>query len=107
MAAESRWLSWGLGKLGGHELNYVSDVDLIFLHSDAEGDGAARRSSPSAILQEGTLAAAPRREDFIMLLSRLAHRLTRLLSDRFEGDRVFQVDLRLRPQARRASWCHP
>ncbi|MGA2400881.1 MAG: hypothetical protein ABSG91_04135 [Syntrophobacteraceae bacterium] len=126
----------GLGKLGGNELNYVSDVDLIFLHSDAEEDGAARRSSPSAILQEGNLAAAARRsspsatlqegnlataarrssppailqegnlaaaacrEDFIMLLSRLAHRVSRLLSDRFEGDRVFQVDFRLRPQGK-------
>ena len=69
----------GLGKLGGHELNYVSDVDLIFLHSD-------RRMSDS--------------ENFIMLLSRLTHRLSRLLSDQFEGDRVFQVDFRLRPQGK-------
>jgi len=68
----------GLGKLGGRELNYVSDVDLIFLHSDAEEAG----------------------ENFIMLLSRLTHRLSRLLSDRFEGDRVFQIDFRLRPQGK-------
>ena len=68
----------GLGKLGGHELNYVSDVDLIFLNPESYEDG----------------------ENFIMLLSRLAHRLSRLLSDRFEGDRVFQVDLRLRPQGK-------
>ena len=35
----------GLGKLGGHELNYVSDVDLIFLRSDGDGMIAARISS--------------------------------------------------------------
>jgi glutamate-ammonia-ligase adenylyltransferase len=68
----------GLGKLGGHELNYVSDVDLIFLHSNGDEDG----------------------EDFTMLLSRLVHRLSRLLSDQFEGDRVFHVDFRLRPQGK-------
>ncbi len=68
----------GLGKLGGHELNYVSDVDLIFLNPDSNEND----------------------ENFIMLLSRLTHRLSRLLSDRFEGDRVFQVDFRLRPQGK-------
>ena len=39
-------------------------------------------------------------KDFIMLLSRLIHRLSRLLSDQFEGDRVFQVDFRLRPEGK-------
>ncbi|MGO9690994.1 MAG: hypothetical protein ACLP2X_21030 [Syntrophobacteraceae bacterium] len=94
LSAHSEWWAWdaeldvwhrldgrmplvalGVGKLGGHELNYVSDIDLIFLHSQEDEDS----------------------EDFIMLLSRLTHRLSRLLSDRFEGDRVFQVDFRLRP----------
>ena len=66
----------GLGKLGGHELNYVSDIDLICLNPESNEDG----------------------ENFIMLLSHLTHRLSRLLSDRFEGDLVFKVDFRLRPQ---------
>ncbi len=68
----------GLGKLGGHELNYVSDVDLIFLYT---GDGEERENS-------------------LMLLSRLTHRISRLLSDQFEGDRLFLVDFRLRPQGK-------
>ncbi|SPF40082.1 (Glutamate--ammonia-ligase) adenylyltransferase [Syntrophobacter sp. SbD1] len=72
----------GLGKLGGWELNYVSDIDLIFLHLDCEGDGEG----------DG--------EDLTMLLSRLTHRLSRLISDQFEGDRVFHVDFRLRPQGK-------
>ncbi len=71
----------GLGKLGGHELNYVSDIDLIFLYPD---DGAEEEQEPAC--------AASRR-----LLSFLVHRLSRLMSDQFEGDRVFQVDFRLRP----------
>ncbi len=68
----------GLGKLGGHELNYVSDVDLIFLYTGEEEE----------------------RQNFIMLLSRLTHRLARLLSDHFEGDRLFLVNFRLRPQGK-------
>lgn len=69
----------GLGKLGGHELNYVSDIDLIFLDSEGEADDSGNRP---------------------VLLSRMAHWLSRLLADRFEGDRVFQVDFRLRPQGK-------
>jgi glutamate-ammonia-ligase adenylyltransferase len=68
----------GLGKLGGGELNYVSDVDLMFLYSAA---GAAEEAGPQV--------QAP--------LGRICLRLTRLLSDHLEGDRVFNVDLRLRP----------
>ena len=35
----------GMGKLGGHELNYASDVDVLFVHGGdpAEADSAARR----------------------------------------------------------------
>jgi glutamate-ammonia-ligase adenylyltransferase len=68
----------GLGKLGGHELNYVSDVDLIFLYTGSENE----------------------RENSLMLLSRLTHRISRLLSDQFEGDRLFRVDFRLRPEGK-------
>ena len=37
----------GLGKLGGGELNYASDVDLIFVHADAGADAqdAAERAA--------------------------------------------------------------
>ncbi|MFZ2447746.1 MAG: hypothetical protein WAW37_15425 [Syntrophobacteraceae bacterium] len=70
----------GLGKLGGHELNYVSDIDLIFL-SAATGETDDAGSHPA-------------------IVSRIAHYLTRLVSDRFEGDRVFLIDFRLRPQGK-------
>jgi len=68
----------GLGKLGGYELNYVSDVDLLFLHT----------------LRTGGEAHA---DETVMLLSRLCQWLSRLLADSAEGDRVFLVDHRLRP----------
>jgi [glutamine synthetase] adenylyltransferase / [glutamine synthetase]-adenylyl-L-tyrosine phosphorylase len=68
----------GLGKLGGYELNYVSDVDLLFLHN--------LRTS-----------GEPHAEEAIMPLSRLCQWLSHLLADSAEGDRVFLVDHRLRP----------
>lgn len=71
----------GLGKLGGQELNYVSDIDILCLH-------AATR--PAALETTETL----------VLFNRLVHALVRLLADRLEGDRVFEVDLRLRPQGK-------
>ncbi|GKT07421.1 bifunctional [glutamate--ammonia ligase]-adenylyl-L-tyrosine phosphorylase/[glutamate--ammonia-ligase] adenylyltransferase [Desulforhabdus sp. TSK] len=71
----------GLGKLGGQELNYVSDVDLIFLYASRHRDGLLAAEAP-------------------VLLNRLCQWLIRLLSDRTGGDRVFEVDMRLRPQGK-------
>jgi len=68
----------GLGKLGGQELNYVSDVDLLFLH--------VSRSDTAADSSES-----------LVVLSRFCQRLSRLLSEKVQGDRVFEVDHRLRP----------
>jgi len=68
-----------LGKLGGNELNYSSDVDLIYLF----GDG------PDV---EG--AALGGREYFV----RLAQELTAILSQVTSEGPVFRLDLRLRPQ---------
>jgi glutamate-ammonia-ligase adenylyltransferase len=71
----------GMGKLGGQELNYVSDVDLLFLCSPKNGDAEGFPGNP-------------------ILLNRLCQWLSRLMADNVEGDRVFQVDLRLRPQGK-------
>jgi glutamate-ammonia-ligase adenylyltransferase len=67
-----------LGKLGGNELNYSSDVDLMFLFAE----GAAVSS------------ALPEREYFI----RLAQRIAELLSQPTREGAIFRIDLRLRPQ---------
>src|SRR3972149_1318947 len=43
----------GLGKLGGGELNYASDVDVVFVQADGGGsgrdDGAARACGAPAV----------------------------------------------------------
>lgn len=67
-----------LGKLGGSELNYSSDIDLLYLY----GDG-----------QEPANAQISNREYFV----RLAQQLTEILSRPTAEGAVFRIDLRLRP----------
>jgi glutamate-ammonia-ligase adenylyltransferase len=61
------------GKLGGKELGYASDLDLIFLYDD-----------PDENAQE--------------IYARLAQRLSRWLTARTGAGVLFDIDLRLRPQ---------
>lgn len=68
-----------LGKLGGSELNYSSDVDLMFIH----GDGV-----------EPPTATISNHEYFI----RLAQQVTELLGRMTRHGFTFRIDLRLRPQ---------
>lgn len=74
----------GYGKLGGLELGYGSDLDLVFLHdgADAENtDGERPLSHPAFFL-------------------RLAQRLIHLLSTQTGAGRAYEVDTRLRPSGR-------
>ena len=68
-----------LGKLGGNELNYSSDIDLLFLYGDGEREDDAAISN---------------REYFV----RLAQQVTDVLSRVTAEGAVFRIDLRLRPQ---------
>ena len=67
----------GMGKLGGRELNYSSDIDLMVLYD------------PLAAAYDADRAGA--------IYVRLARDLVRLLEDRTEDGYVFRTDLRLRP----------
>jgi glutamate-ammonia-ligase adenylyltransferase len=75
----ARFSVLSLGKLGGNELNYSSDIDLLFLFDDADDAGTISISA---------------REFF----TRLAQELTAVLSNMSVDGQVFRVDLRLRPQ---------
>ena len=68
-----------LGKLGGNELNYSSDVDLMYIYGDGE---------------EPAKTPVSNREYFI----RLAQNTTEILSRITRDGPVFRIDLRLRPQ---------
>jgi glutamate-ammonia-ligase adenylyltransferase len=68
-----------MGKLGGHELNFSSDIDLVFVHS-ASGETTGPRSISN--------------EEFYRFL---AQRLIDLLSRNTAEGFVYRVDARLRP----------
>ncbi|MEM9303794.1 MAG: bifunctional [glutamate--ammonia ligase]-adenylyl-L-tyrosine phosphorylase/[glutamate--ammonia-ligase] adenylyltransferase [Pseudomonadota bacterium] len=70
---------FGLGKLGGFELNYSSDVDLVYAFAEA-GETDGRKSIAN--------------EDYFR---RLGTQLTRLLTHATEDGFCYRVDLRLRP----------
>ncbi|MDQ1591025.1 MAG: [glutamine synthetase] adenylyltransferase / [glutamine synthetase]-adenylyl-L-tyrosine [Pyrinomonadaceae bacterium] len=74
-----------LGKLGSRELNYASDIDLLFLYSDdGETSGAGERGQTT------------NREYF----NRLAELTTRLVGQQSGEGAAYRVDLRLRPHGR-------
>ncbi|WP_101524798.1 bifunctional [glutamine synthetase] adenylyltransferase/[glutamine synthetase]-adenylyl-L-tyrosine phosphorylase [Nocardioides houyundeii] len=68
-----------MGKCGGHELNYVSDVDVIFVHEVAEGVDE----------NAGTRAAA-----------QLASHLIQICSEHTGEGTIWPVDAALRPEGK-------
>jgi glutamate-ammonia-ligase adenylyltransferase len=68
------------GKLGGHELGYGSDLDLVFLHDAEKGKTDGDKPLENAI--------------FYM---RLAQKIIHLLSIRTRSGVLYEVDMRLRP----------
>ena len=77
-AFDSGFIVLGLGKLGGQDLNYSSDVDLFLLFDEEKVRYRGRRSA----------------QEFFV---RLSHALVALLQERTEHGYVFRTDLRLRP----------
>ncbi|MFG2904690.1 bifunctional [glutamine synthetase] adenylyltransferase/[glutamine synthetase]-adenylyl-L-tyrosine phosphorylase [Kitasatospora sp. NPDC048286] len=78
-AAACRLAVIGMGKCGGRELNYVSDVDVIFVAEPREG------------VEE---------HDAVRAATRLAAALTRLCSDTTGEGTIWPVDANLRPEGR-------
>jgi len=75
----------GYGKLGGIELGYGSDLDLVFLH-DSRGP-----------LQE---TRGERPLDNQMFFVRLAQRIVHILTMHSRAGRLYEVDVRLRPSGK-------
>jgi len=79
----------GLGKLGGQELNYSSDVDVLFLHSD---EGEVFKAPPAK--KKAQRATMSNRQFFNKLAEALIAEVSRVTPDGM----LFRIDLRLRPE---------
>jgi [glutamine synthetase] adenylyltransferase / [glutamine synthetase]-adenylyl-L-tyrosine phosphorylase len=87
--AQTEFAVFGLGKLGGEELNYSSDVDLMFAYSD-----------------EGSVFREPPRKSTPAQRALSAHQFYKRLVQSFVGEVTRQtadgslcrIDLRLRPE---------
>ncbi|MGE3537083.1 MAG: hypothetical protein AB7N91_06540 [Candidatus Tectimicrobiota bacterium] len=78
----------GMGKLGGYELNFSSDVDLMYVYTSYAGE-------TSGVGAEGQpLERLSNHEYFIAL----ARRLTTLVGGQGPEGQAFRIDLRLRPE---------
>ncbi|MFE0335914.1 bifunctional [glutamine synthetase] adenylyltransferase/[glutamine synthetase]-adenylyl-L-tyrosine phosphorylase [Streptomyces sp. NPDC058955] len=78
-AARCRLAVIAMGKCGGHELNYVSDVDVIFVGEPVEGADEAKA---------------------IQAATRLASHLMRICSETTVEGTIWPVDANLRPEGR-------
>lgn len=88
----SEFTVFGLGKLGGRELNFSSDIDLIYLYTSDNGETTG---IPGV---NGQLQHRISNHEFFV---RLAQRLTSVLHDITSDGNVFRVDLNLRPEGSR------
>ena len=76
----SRFSIIGMGKLGGQELNYSSDVDVIFVYGE-----------------EGTLTPTLTNHQFF---TKLAEEIIRAVAAASAEGNIFRIDLRLRPEGK-------
>ena len=85
------WAILAMGKFGGRELNFHSDLDVLFLY-EAEGSTAhARRRQ----------AQTTNNQHFF---SELGTRIIKIASHLSPYGRLYEVDPRLRPTGRSARW---
>jgi glutamate-ammonia-ligase adenylyltransferase len=75
-----------LGKLGGRELNYSSDIDLVMLYQDGESAAASGHEASE-------------------YAQRLARAVIHLLTETTELGFAYRVDMRLRPDGRQGQLC--
>lgn len=112
----ARFAILGMGKLGGRELNYSSDIDLIYCHDGEHGqtvfeieqakhDGATANSAvlsdfhvsspmPQVELRSGGTATISNPEFFKKLAQAITHELSTVTEEGY----FYRVDLRLRPE---------
>ncbi len=86
------WAIVALGKLGGRELNYHSDLDLIFVYEE-DGMTAGRPGEPPIAN--------------VQFFSDVARRVMRTLGEASGPGHLYTIDARLRPHGSPGRWRSP
>lgn len=76
------------GKMGGNELSYGSDLDLVFVHNSPEGDETTGLANGDKVV-----AAS----QFYM---KLAQRIMHIFNTRMNSGILYELDMRLRPSGK-------
>ncbi|MEJ2697602.1 MAG: bifunctional [glutamate--ammonia ligase]-adenylyl-L-tyrosine phosphorylase/[glutamate--ammonia-ligase] adenylyltransferase [Candidatus Sulfobium sp.] len=84
----------GLGKLGGEELNFSSDVDLMFVYGTEAGE------TKGVVTNQGISKNRVSNHEYYC---KLGESLTRFLSLNTGDGFAYRVDLRLRPEGQRGA----
>jgi glutamate-ammonia-ligase adenylyltransferase len=95
---QGKWVETGfaviaMGKLGGHELNYSSDVDVLYVCESHEG--ATRPAASGRAKAKGPKQRRLSNEEYFEILAR---ELTKALTVQTHEGYVYRVDLRLRAE---------
>jgi len=80
----------GLGKLGGWELNFSSDIDIMYVYGSEKG-----------------VTDGDKPLDNHVFFCKIAEKITHYIGDRTKDGIVFRVDLRLRPDGERGPLAMP
>ncbi len=87
-----------MGKLGSHELNYVSDVDVIFVHEPVPRQGGADDGADDGA--DGGTDGGPDDQAVVRAATQLASHLIRICSDHTGEGTIWPVDAALRPEGK-------
>jgi glutamate-ammonia-ligase adenylyltransferase len=95
---QGRWVKTGftvigMGKLGGHELNYSSDVDVLYICESHEGE--TKPAVSRGVKAKGSVQRGLSNEEYFEILAR---ELTKALTEQTHEGYLYRVDLRLRAE---------
>jgi glutamate-ammonia-ligase adenylyltransferase len=85
------------GKMGGIELGYKSDLDLVFLYNDSGGGGGGGGGGGARGGSGTKSTAGPRVIDNSTFFARLGQRIIHILSTITPSGAAYEIDMRLRP----------
>ena len=85
----------GMGKLGGQELNYSSDVDVLFVYTE---EGSVFREEPTRKISRAVLS---NHQFFTRLSEAFVAEISRVTTEGM----LFRIDLRLRPEGDSGPLC--